>query len=276
MRPDGRRGSLETRYFPVTGTSDARLACITRDVSERRRLEKAEMATIRAREQLILRVSERLRAPLEGLLDGLRQLQAEADGLGDRQTAAIQRAAASASQISELVGGLAEASSFESGVELAMEEIDLRRIIQQALESVKVQAAEKGIPVAFSPDEQPPTVRGNGPRLLQAVLSLVRNAIRMSESGSPVIVTAVAQNGEVTVQVTDQGPGIPSSAVPQVFAKRAPGLLPGELGDDSGDLELYLSRKIIEAHGGRMGVRSQLGVGSTLFFSLPVLSERVN
>lgn len=276
VRPDGRRRSLETLYFPVSQNGSKRVACITRDISERRMLERAELEMIRTRERFVSNVSQGLRAPLEQLLGSLSQLQTELPGLSPQQANAIQQAVSSGTQISDLVDGLVEASRFESGVELAMEQIDLRRIIQQALESVKEQAAEKGIPVAYSADDHPPTVRANGPRLLQAVMSLIRSAIRMSETGSPVIVTAVARNGEVTVQVTDQGPGIPSAAEPQVFAKRAPGLLPGEDDGETGELELYLSRKIIEAHGGKMGVRSQLGVGSTLFFSLPVISEPLN
>lgn len=276
VRPDGRRRALETLYFPVAQNGEMRVACITRDVSERRMLERAELEMIRVREQFVASVSQGLRAPLRKLLGSLGNMQSERGQLTERQSLAVDEALAAGSQISELVNGLVEASRFESGVDLAMEQVDLRRIIQQALESVKQQAAEKGIPVAYSPDDDPPTVRANGPRLLQAVLSLIRNAIRMSETGSPVIVTAIARNGEVTVQVTDQGPGIPSAAEPQVFAKRAPGLLPGEDGEDSGELELYLSRKIIEAHGGQMGVRSQLGVGSTLYFSLPVVSDSLN
>lgn len=276
VRPDGRKRSVQSLYFPVRQNGDQKVACVTRDVTERRMLERAEIEMLRTREQFVASVSRGLREPLDELIAQLELLRS-GDELDESEREVVRhRAYASAAQLSELVSALTQASRFESGIELAMEEIDLRRILQQALDSVQQQAEEKGVPVAYSPNPDSPTVRANGPRLLQAVMSLIRNAIRMSESGSPVIVTAVAQDGEVTVQVTDQGPGIPSAAEPAVFAKRPPGLLPGEQQSDSGDLELYLSRKIIEAHGGHMGMRSQLGVGSTFYFSLPITNEPTN
>lgn len=273
VRPDGRRRSLETRYFSIRRNGDSKLASITRDVTERRMLERAELDIIRTREQFVASVSEGLRSPLQKLLGTLASAAADESPSSDRLLAALERAHASAQELSDLVSGLSEAAKFERGVELSMDDVDLQRIIRQALASAQQQADKKRIPVAYAPGDGPPTVRANGPRLLQAIQSLLHNAIRMSEAGSPVIVSTVVHDGQVTVQVTDQGPGIPSAAEPAVFAKHPLGLLPGEDQNESGGLELYLSRKIIEAHGGQIGVRSQLGVGSTFYFSLPLAAH---
>jgi protein-histidine pros-kinase len=269
VRPDGSRRVIEIRYFPIQRNGRFRAASITRDVTERRLLEQAEINMARMKEEFISNISHGLRSPLQGLIGNL-ELIAEVDNLGSQEVrAAFNRAHASAHRLANLVEDMTAALAFESTVELALEEVDLRKLIVDAVESTRKQAAEKGVPIAFAPEADPPRVQASQPWLLQAVQILIRNAVRMSGVGSPVVVTAAAQNGEVTVRVIDQGPGIPSGEEQAVFAKRAPGLVPGEDEPDARELELYLSRKIIEAQGGTIGVESQLGVGSTFYFSLP-------
>jgi two-component system phosphate regulon sensor histidine kinase PhoR len=269
VRSDGTRRLVELRYFPIKQNGGYKAASITRDVTARRLLEQAEIEMARMKEDFISDISRGLRSPLQGLIGNL-ELIAAAEDLGSEDArSALDRARRAARRLAGLVEDMTAAVAFESRVKLALEEVDLRRVIQEAVESAKVQAAEKGVSVAFAPKAEPPVVQASRPWLLQAMQALIRNAIRMSDAGSPVVVTAAAKNGEVTVQVIDQGPGIESDDERAVFAKRAPGLLPGEDGPETRELELYLSRKIIEAHGGSMGVKSQLGVGSTFYFSLP-------
>lgn len=268
VRPDGSRRTVEIHYFPIH-TGSFRAGSITRDITDRRAIEQAEINTTRMKEEFIANVSHGLRSPLQGLIGNLELLE-EVEDLDAKQVReALDRASGAAHRLAGLVEDITRALAFESPVALALEQVDLRMLIREAVESLKDVAAENGISIAFAPGADPPQVHASRGWLMQAVETLIRNAIRMSDAGSPVIITAGAQNGEVIVEVIDQGPGISREEEQAVFAMRPSGLLPGEDEPETRELELYLSRKIVEAHGGNMGVRSQLGVGSTFYFSLP-------
>ena len=270
VRADGTRRVVENLYFPIRHNGEMRAGCITRDISERKGLENARLESVQTREEFLSRASHNLRSPLQGLLGNLEMLKSK-EGLSEAEReAALDRAIESADKLARLVTGLTDTAKFESGLELDMEEVDIRRIIEDAVESVKDLAAKKRIPLAYAPEAEPPSVRADRPRLLQVLLGLIGNAIRTSAGGSPVLVTSAAQNGEVTVQVIDHGPGIASGAEREVLGQV---LMAGEDGPGSGGMGLYLLKKIIEAHGGKLGVQSQLGVGSTFYFSLPAAGE---
>jgi len=112
--------------------------------------------------------------------------------------------------------------------------------------------------------------RWDAGRLGQVFENLLTNAIKYSPQGSDVIVRIDATATEATVMITDQGSGIPAAELPHLFsrftrlqsatASGAPGL----------GLGLYIARSLIEAHGGRIWVESEVGVGSTFGFGLPM------
>ena len=270
VRTDGTRRVVENLYFPIRQNGEMRAGCITRDISERKGLENARLESVQTREEFLSRASHSLRSPLQGLLGNLEMLKSK-EGLSDvEREAALERAVRSAHRLAGLIQGLTETAGFQTSVELDLEEVDIKRIIEDALEALKGLAAGKGVPVAYAPEAVARPVRADRSRLVQVLRGLLGNAIRASEAGSPVLVTSAAQVGEVTVQVIDHGPGIPSGSEPELFGQV---LMPGEEGPGTGGPGLYLLKKIIEAHGGRMGVQSQLGVGSTFYFSLPAAGE---
>jgi signal transduction histidine kinase len=104
------------------------------------------------------------------------------------------------------------------------------------------------------------------------LLNLLENAIRFSDVGAPVRITSEIEGQQVLVKVIDRGPGIPSDARAEVFDRPVKG--GDSLREISGrtGLGLYLSARIVEAHGGQIGVQSEIGEGSTFFFSLPFTS----
>jgi len=152
-------------------------------------------------------------------------------------------------------------------LQLDMDEVDIQKVIDQTLESLKETADRRSVRLAYAPSSPPQRVRANAGRLKQVLVRLLENAIRASGSGSPVLVTSHAERDELIVQVIDQGPGIPAELESTVFEKGDPGN--GAWAAERAGLGLYVCKRIIEAHGGRIGLHSQLGVGSTFFFSLP-------
>jgi signal transduction histidine kinase len=177
----------------------------------------------------------------------------------------LERALGEARQMAGLVNELIDTADLESGrLQLSMEEVDIRRMIEEALGATRAMAEQRAVKQAYAPAHSPGPLRANPARLKQVLVRLLENAIRVSATGGPVLVTSHTEGGEVVVQVIDRGPGIPADLEPAVFEQG--GL---EAGDPPARLDLYLCKRVIEAHGGSIGVHSQLGVGSTFFFSLP-------
>jgi len=270
VRADGSRRVVENRYFPIHESDDIRAGCITRDISARKRLENDQLEVVKMQEQFVSKVSHSLRGPLQGLLGNLEVLKS-GEPLSEAERAqALDQAIRAANRLASLAVGLTMTTGLKAGLELNLEEVDLKRIIEDAVASLNDLARRKGVPLAYAPEAELRPLRADRPRLLQVLHGLIGNAIRASEPGSPVLLTAAAQNGEVRIQVIDRGPGIARGAEPELFAQV---LMPGEEGPGTGGLGFYLLKKIIEAHGGQLGVQSQLGVGSTFYFSLPAAAE---
>lgn len=267
VRADGSRRVVEYRYFPIQESDGIRAGCITRDISARKRLENDELEVVKMKEQFVSKVSNSLRGPLQGLLGNLEVLKSDEPLSETERAQALDQAIRAANRLASLAVGLTMTTGLKAGLELNLEEVDLKRIIEDALASLNDLARRKGVPLAYAPEAELRPLRADRPRLLQVLHGLIGNAIRASEPGSPVLLTSAAQNGEVRIQVIDHGPGIARGAEPELFAQV---LMPGEEGPGTGGPGLYLLKKIIEAHGGQMGVQSQLGVGSTFYFSLPV------
>ena len=103
-------------------------------------------------------------------------------------------------------------------------------------------------------------------RILQVLSNLLGNAIKFSESGDSVTLRAEPQEREVLLAVSDTGPGIPPDGLHSIF--EAYGTLQPRRKTGTG-LGLYITKGIIQRHGGRIWVESELGAGATFFFTLP-------
>jgi signal transduction histidine kinase len=112
-----------------------------------------------------------------------------------------------------------------------------------------------------------PTVSADFFRLDRIIMNLISNALKYSDPGTPVHITVQPGDGEVTIAVRDQGRGIDPEVLPHLFGRfyRAP----GTQREEGIGLGLYITRRLVEAHGGRIWVDSEPGVGSTFAFSLP-------
>jgi signal transduction histidine kinase len=233
--------------------------------------ERTDADTIVAtRDDFLATVSHDLRSLLGGLSLSAQLLldKAPAGAAGD-----LTRRCASTSQrllarMSRLVNDLLDMTSIEAGkVALLIEESDTADILRDTLEAFEPLAAARGVSLSAEAELPPCVGRFDSGRILEVLANLVSNALKFTASGGRVSIRVAREGNELRFAVKDTGIGIPEEALHSVFdkfkqiAKDRRGL----------GLGLYISKGIVEAHGGRMWVESQLGVGSTFRFAIPRL-----
>jgi signal transduction histidine kinase len=168
----------------------------------------------------------------------------------------------------DLIGGILDRAR-EQGMPmpLAPQPLAVDALVQQASEVLRPLALQKYQQLRVEVAPGLPRVSVDRERMLQVLTNLVGNAIKFTPAGGCVTVRARQVDGKVRVSVKDNGPGIPAEDVPHLFERfwRASGV--NERGTGLG---LSIVKRIVEAHGGTIWVETQVGTGSTFFFTLPV------
>jgi signal transduction histidine kinase len=168
--------------------------------------------------------------------------------------------------IIQMVNVLLDASKIESGqMKLRTAECDLNAVLHDAIDVIRSLADERNI--LFQPVQARAVV--DREVIGRVVQNLVSNAVKLTPPGGDIRVALSATPSRVRVEVTDHGPGIATEHHPKIFQKF--GQLDSNVrqGIPSSGLGLYFCKLAVEAHGGRIGVISELGLGSTFWFELP-------
>jgi PAS domain S-box-containing protein len=264
IRPDnGQLVWLESRGRAVADGSGrvSKLTGLTLDISERKALEHMQR-------DFIANVSHELRNPLS-TIKGYAQLARRRKLYDDRAIGAIL---SQTDQLGRLVEDLLEASKLEVGrLELMPKRMDLVARVLAAAEQaqtttqvhrVRVEAPNRPLEGRWDPD-----------RLGQVLQNLLSNAIKYSPAGGDIVVRVEAAGREARVAVHDQGIGLAPEALPNLFGRfyRA-GIVSGTI--QGLGLGLYISKELVEAHGGRLWAESNgPGQGSTFYLALPLDSN---
>jgi signal transduction histidine kinase len=144
----------------------------------------------------------------------------------------------------------------------------LREALERGIVMVRERASDDGVDVALGLEPGVDVVEGDERRVRQVIFNLLSNAVKFTPAGGAVDVSAARVNGEVRVSVADNGPGIAPEDHDRIFEE----FRQTEAGIDQGEgtgLGLALSKRLVELHGGRIWVDSDLGQGATLVFTLP-------
>ena len=227
---------------------------------------------IRLQEQFLNMVSHELRTPVSIILAAISFLKHEADTSHDPLLDTFHgRIYRNAETLTLLVGDLLNAGQLESGTfTLDMQACSVSRLIHEAVEDLMPLADEKRHRLTGQSADEPVVIIADYQRLAQVIRNLMINAIRHNPEGSAISVAAVKMPHAVRFEVRDDGVGIAPEDLPKLF-KRFSRLKPREQNGARGvGLGLFIAQAIIEAHGGRMGVESAPGKGSTFWFDLPV------
>ncbi len=227
-------------------------------------LERGE----RLRRNMIADVAHELRTPLSNLKG---YLEAIHDGVVKPAPDAIHSLTDEANLLSRLVDDLQELSLAEAGeLKLDIKAEDMTKLLKQAVAVRQPQAIAKGVLLSANLPRKLPLVSIDAHRISQILLNLIDNAITHTPKCGNVTVAAKILDSQVEVGVEDTGEGIPAEDLPNVFERfyrvdKSRARATGGAG-----LGLAISKSLVEAHGGKIGVESQIGQGSRFFFTIPL------
>ena len=156
----------------------------------------------------------------------------------------------------------------------SFEEEDVAGLVSSVIERAKPIAEERDIRLSFAAPDAAVLAKIDSERILIAISNLLDNAIRYNTKGGSVAVTiddAVLES--IKISVSDTGVGIPKSDLSRIFSKFWRGEKISEMEPSGSGLGLYIAKNIIRAHGGEIGIDSEPGRGTTIWFTLPRLSR---
>jgi signal transduction histidine kinase len=266
------KGNATGRY----GTSDLRLV---EEIAHRAALAMQNairhQGVIRekhANDEVLAIVAHDLRNPLGAVYASAGMLEriSAREARPDRERKALHTIMRAAQRMERLTADLLDFARMQSG-RLAVERkvLDAAGLISEAYDAHESQAQEKGIHLSQEADPDM-RVRCDRDRVLQVLSNLLGNAIKFTPAGGHVVVRARQRDGEALFSVSDTGVGIPHDAIPFVFDR----LWHGDNGSSGGlGLGLFITKGLVEAHGGRIWLESEVDRGTTFYFTLPLEAD---
>ncbi len=281
---DGSVGYISVRFFVVKDAHGRTVKTFgaNQDITERKLAEvvtaqkNAELVELNdVKNQLLGMAAHDLRNPLSVVSTASAYLLDDASLRLPEATRAdfLRRINSSSRFMLKLIDDLLDVAKIEAGrLDLELREEDLCGLIDDTLALNRMLADKKNIRLDFTPECGLSPLRFDRGKVEQVLNNLVSNALKFSAPGTAVMVKASRVNGSVVVSVRDQGQGIAAKELDRLFKPFGRTSARVTAGESSTGLGLAICRKIVEGHGGRIWAESELGKGSTFFFSLPVTS----
>jgi signal transduction histidine kinase len=238
---------------------------------ELRRLYKELETASQHKSDFLANMSHELRTPLNAII-GFSQVLREgmAGDVNKKQAEYLEDILSSGNHLLSLINDVLDLSKVEAGqVELELAPFSLQGALEQGVAMVRERATRDEVRVTLAPNADVDVIAGDERRIRQVIFNLLSNAVKFTPAGGSVEIWATQVNGEVSVSVADTGPGIALADLRRVFEEFQQTEAGVEQGEGTG-LGLALSKRLVELHGGRIWVDSELGRGSTFVFTLPV------
>jgi signal transduction histidine kinase len=245
-------------------------------------LEREKAAQSEARERLerdlLSTVSHELRTPLTAIKTSVSGLLARPAAHAPAEERLLQNIDRSAERLNLLVNDLLDMARLRAGrITLQRAPVNVAGLVRDAAATVRPLAEAKGqtldVALPGRAGDAGLTVSGDRRRLEQVLLNILHNAIKYTPPGGAIRAGAARQNGQVRVWVRDSGPGIAPAEQARVFERFYMAPDNGDRGDATG-LGLAIAKSLIDLHGGAIGVTSEIGAGSTFYFTLPCDDEK--
>lgn len=265
-------GTLRQHYFAITvaavragDTTGA--VVVLHDITELRRLE-------RVRRDFVANVSHEFRTPLTAIQGFAETLLAGAMDDPQNRTRFLEIILEHSRRLARLTEDLLVLSKMDADrLELEIHRLRVSQLIESCLETAQHRATEKDLRISVNMPQRLPDIAGDRRRLAEVLQNLLDNAIQYTLPGGQILVSAETRDSEVILTVSDTGIGIPKADQPRIFERfyRVDVARSREAGGTG--LGLAIAKHLVEVHGGRLWVDSEVGQGSHFHFSVPLFEE---
>jgi len=248
---------------------------VYKEIEYRQRLEIAYQKLKqfdKAKTEFLSIASHQLRTPLSILKGYLSMLLEGTYGkLPSKIHPVIQNLFQTNEQLIKLVNNLLNISRIEAGkIELQLENISIANLIKETIKEIEPEAKEKGLYIVYEEKTKIPYIRIDPDKIKQVLLNILDNAIKYTEKGG-INITTQMQNSYVLIKITDTGVGMTREEIQNIFTSFKRGEAGEKLWTGGSGLGLYVAKKFVEMHKGKIWAESQgKNKGSTFFVRLPV------
>lgn len=263
---NGGKTCVITHVTPLVepGEAVSGAVAVLEDVTELKQVDQL-------RRDFVANVSHELRTPLTAIQGFVEALLDEVTRDPKQYLEVIYQETL---RLKALINDILELSLLQSGQpKWDLNAVDVADLFGRVLFKLSEQVSAKSLTVKQDVPPDLPFLLANEDRVEQVLVNFLTNAIRYSPPGSTISLRAFSATGNITVAVEDQGPGIPAEDLPHIWERfyRVEKSRSRALGGTG--LGLAIAKEIIETHGGRVGVTSEVGRGSTFWFTLPAVPE---
>ena len=266
-RKDGTSFPVQLIVSPMKDAREVRGVVLTfTDMTEIRAAEEALRDAVRARDEVLAVVSHDLRNPI-GTIAAAAELLAEVRMPPERQAEHLEIISRAAHRINRLIQDLLDVATIEAGrLSVRTKRVDLVELVEEVGSQMRLGADLEGVDLSVHVPAELPAVEADRDRILQVMSNLIGNGLKFTPSGGKVTVVAERAPGGVSVTVSDTGPGIEPEMEQHLFDRFWRGR-----GDNlrGAGLGLAIVKGILEAHGTRVDVETEVGRGSAFSFTLP-------
>jgi two-component system, OmpR family, phosphate regulon sensor histidine kinase PhoR len=262
-------GTLRQRFFAVTVASvraaeNSGAVIVLHDITDLRKLE-------RVRRDFVANVSHEFKTPLTAIQGFAETLLAGAMDDPQNRIRFLEIILEHSRRLARLTNDLLELSKMDADrLDLELGRLSVAQFVESCVETTQRAAAEKDLRISVNLQKPVPDIVADRRRLAEVLQNLLDNAIQYTPSGGQIMVSASSDGGEVTFTVSDTGIGIPQVDQPRIFERfyRVDVARSREVGGTG--LGLSIAKHLVEAHGGRIWVESEVGRGSQFHFTVPL------
>jgi len=262
-------GTLRQHFFAVTvaavsAAETSGAVIVLHDITELRKLE-------RIRRDFVANVSHEFKTPLTAIQGFAKTLLAGAIDDPQNRIRFLEIILEHSRRLARLTDDLLKLSKMDADkLELEIRRLSVSVFVESCIETAQRPAANKDLRISVKLPERLPDIAADRRRLAEVLQNLLDNAMQYTPAGGQIMVSASANGAEMTFTVSDTGIGIPQADQPRIFERfyRVDVARSREVGGTG--LGLSIAKHLVEAHGGRIWVHSEVGQGSQFYFTVPL------